>query len=489
MTLHLGIRPAMPYSTNIEAGYEKSQKEFKNSLLNMYDEYKVKEIYASTSPLVLAKGLVKYLDKYPYTCTEQTVSRIYPLIALLFNQPHLVSGIDVYKAYDEALARLKLRQSSDGGFSYWGNDSSETVVSLYTLEFLQYAKEKGFDVPDTMIKKAVEYAKMIAGSDVKSLNEASYTAYAIYLLTKGGEITTNYLVNLENYLNTNFKKEWQKDLTASYIAASYSLLKDNNKANDIVGSYESGKNNLDDYINISIMANHFPNEFKKIREKSIDILLEPLKTNTMNSLSSSLATLALSAYPYNKEDDKNIKFSAGDSSFDGFAKSNLTDISNNEVLNVTSDKPFYYVLNQQGFTKDLPSQIRTDGVEVVKDILNAKGEVIKTAKLGEEVTIRLRIKTTQKEQINDIALVDLTAGCLETIGNSLSVNSGYIDSSEVREERIITYLSVQKELKEITYKAKVIAKGEFVLPPAFATALYDASVKANTKADLFIVNE
>ncbi len=489
MTIHLGIRPSMPYATNIEAGMEKSKKEFKNFLLNLYDEYKVQEIYASTSPLVLAQGLVKYLDKYSYTCTEQTVSKIYPLITLLFDHPHLVEGIDVYKAYDEAIARLKLRQSSNGGFSLFGNDNVDNFVSIYTLEFLKYAKEKGFDVPDTMLKKAIDYAKFIAGQDVKSLYEASNSAYAIYILTKGGDITTNYLINLENYLNENFKKEWKKDLTASYMAASYSLLKDSNKANDIVGYYSSSKNSINDYRNIYLMANHFNDEFKKIREKSIDILLEPLKRNTMNSLSSSLSILALSAYPYNIEDDKNIQFSTKDVSYDRFVKSNLVDISNKEVFTITSNKPFYYVINQQGFAKDLPTTTRSDGIEIVKDILNSKGEVIKTARLGEEVTIRLRIKTTNDEYINNVALVDLTAGCFETVGGSLSVNSGYVNSSEVREERVISYLTASKELKEVTYKTKVIAKGEFVLPPAFATALYDATVKANTKADVFIVNE
>jgi uncharacterized protein YfaS (alpha-2-macroglobulin family) len=139
--------------------------------------------------------------------------------------------------------------------------------------------------------------------------------------------------------------------------------------------------------------------------------------------------------------------------------------------------------------KDLPAKTKTDGVELVKDILNSNGDIIKTAKLGDEVTVRIRVKSTKKEYINDVAVVDLVPGCFETVGASVSVNNGYLDSSEIREERAIFYLSATKDMKEITYKAKIIAKGDFVVPPTYGTALYDSDVRANTKAGTIKISE
>ncbi|MDR1026463.1 MAG: hypothetical protein LBL47_03595, partial [Lactobacillus sp.] len=295
MTIHTGIRPAMPYTTNIEAGMGKKSQEFKDFSINMFNEYQNKEVFASSSPLVLAKGLVKYLEKYPYTCTEQTVSRIYPMVALLFQHPHLVDGIDVYAVYDEAIARLKLRQGNDGGFSFWGNSSSNPELSMYSLQFLQYAKSKGFSVPSNMMSRAVSYAKEVAARTPSDLYESQSIAYAIYVLTNGGEVTTNYLINLENHLDENHAKEWKKTLTASYVAASYKLLKNDDKANAIVGYYKPEHGGNDDYRHIYLMANHFEKEFNKIKDKGVELLLEPLKTNSMNSYSSALSIMALTS--------------------------------------------------------------------------------------------------------------------------------------------------------------------------------------------------
>ncbi|MDR2901801.1 MAG: hypothetical protein LBU87_01655 [Lactobacillales bacterium] len=488
MTLPIGIRPNMLFETDVKSEYVKKEITLEKFTLDMYDEFRKKQIVASTSPLVLASGIVKYLDKYPYGCTEQTVSRSFPMIALLFNHPDLVKEINVYDLFDITLSKLKRRQTSAGGFSaYDGGSYEHDFASVYAYHFLTYAAGRDFDVPRDMMKRAAAYAKELASkvSEYESDNELA--AYAIYVLTLNGEITTNYLINLESRLNKT-GKEWKKSLTASYVAASYQLLKDANKASEFIGKYELGKNTLKDAQHLYLMASHFSKEFEKVRAKGIEILMAPLKQGLLNSIYSSYALLALNAYPYSGEADKQISFSTGQAGYDTFATLDFGGLKENDAVKISSPAPFYYTVVQQGFRKNPPKENMFAGVEIIKEIRNDKGEKITEGILGDEVTVTLRLKSNNKKTINDVAIVDLTPGCFELIPSTQS-NSSFVDYQELREDRAIIYLSVSPDLTDVSYKAKIIAKGDFVLPPVNATALYDSDIKAHTKAGRFTVHE
>ena len=49
--------------------------------------------------------------------------------------------------------------------------------------------------------------------------EARTRAYAIYVLTRSGYVTTNFLTNLHERLERDLADEWRDDLTAVYMAA------------------------------------------------------------------------------------------------------------------------------------------------------------------------------------------------------------------------------------------------------------------------------
>ena len=55
------------------------------------------------------------------------------------------------------------------------------------------------------------------------LDDARTIAYAIYLLTREGVVTTNYILNLRDYLDKNSRKNG-RDLTGVYLAGAWSVL-------------------------------------------------------------------------------------------------------------------------------------------------------------------------------------------------------------------------------------------------------------------------
>lgn len=486
---HVGIRPASPYLTKLTMGYEPSKLKLKDYPMPMYNEYRMQEVVASVSPLVLAEGLIKYLDKYPHGCSEQIISRIYPLIEVFFKYPHLVSETDVYKLYDEVVTKLAERQANDGGVAMWsyGYNYSNEYISLYAYDFLTMAKSRNFNVPQGMLNKLETYVKSVAGRDPRSVSDVA-VSQAIYLLTRNGEVTTNYLVNAEKEYKAQSKKWRDNNLAATYLASSYHLLKNDDKARGALGKYKFGNDQVEDSKYIALMSQYFPEDIKSLDKEIVKALLEPLKKGRYTTSSSSNALFALLNYKYDKKKDKKIEFKDIDATYDAFARANVS--SENKLIEVKLDEKggFYYVLREQGFTRETLQKAKSNFVEVSKEFKNDKGETITKAKIGDEVTVVIKARTVKKDSVNNMAITDLFAGPFEFVLDSMNSSSS-LDNFEGREDRALIYLSLNKNMSTISYKVKAIAKGKFVVPPVFAEALYDTDVKANGKGSIFVVEE
>ena len=55
-------------------------------------------------------------------------------------------------------------------------------------------------------------------------------AYAVYLLTRQGNVTTNFLASVKKRLQDAYPGGWKNDLAAGWLAASYQMLKQDKQA-------------------------------------------------------------------------------------------------------------------------------------------------------------------------------------------------------------------------------------------------------------------
>jgi uncharacterized protein YfaS (alpha-2-macroglobulin family) len=150
-----------------------------------------------------------------------------------------------------------------------------------------------------------------------------------------------------------------------------------------------------------------------------------------------------------------------------------------------STGPLFYLNVQSGFDRTLPTQAVRSGLEIHRDFMDDAGDVLDTATQGQEVTVRLRIRSLKKApMVTNVAIVDLLPGGFEVIRRSVprSVGRWQADYVDVREDRVIFYGSVETAVRTLTYRAKVTASGVFTVPPAVAESMYDRSLKASTAA-------
>lgn len=486
LTYQMSVRPAVPYSGHFAMGWAKRNVTF-DKIENLYDDFRVQQLSASSSPLVLATGLLKYLDKFPYFCTEQSVSRIFPAMEIFFKRPELIKDFDIYGVFDDVLQKLSERQLINGGFRAWSSTwlPADEYDSVYATHFLLKAKELGMPVSSNMLKKALGYCKETA-SRTPYVQDDFVVAYSIYVLTLNGDITTNYLLKLEQFYEQKYAKTWKNSLAASFMAASYKLLQDENKASELAGLYQSN-HRLDDenVINAYLMTTHFDQNKKFSSKEQIAKLLELLNDGRFDTTSAAFALLTLN----NMQDDT----TDSQISFDGmtpivnapFATATFT--PQTKEITASANKPFYYIVSQQGFAKGEVKAL-AQGMEIEKFIYNDKKEPVTLVKNGDELTVKIRYRGLSNQWINDVAIVDLLPGCFEVIDNSVTSDKTP-DSVDVREDRVVVQTSANNDLNEISYKVKVVAEGRFVLPPVYGKALYMPLVRANSATGVIISGE
>ena len=138
-------------------------------------------------------GLLKWLDKYPYGCIEQTTSRAMPL--LVFNDLSDLAGLPRDQALrprvQDAIDSVLDMQNYSGNFGMWAAGSdADPWISVFALDFLYQAKDKGYVVPNDALKRGSSWLRTAASTDSNSDNTR---AYAFYLLARTGQVNLSDL--------------------------------------------------------------------------------------------------------------------------------------------------------------------------------------------------------------------------------------------------------------------------------------------------------
>ncbi|MGV6872860.1 alpha-2-macroglobulin family protein [Pseudochelatococcus sp. B33] len=145
----------------------------------------------SVSPLAAldVPALLAALDRFEYTCTEQTVSRALPLLyaATLHRFGVLPEDADTERRVGEAVSRVLSRQDSNGSFGLWSVGGDDLWLDAYVADFLTRAREGGHDVPQTAFTQALDRLRnaVVNSTDFPD-GEGEALAYAAYVLARNG---------------------------------------------------------------------------------------------------------------------------------------------------------------------------------------------------------------------------------------------------------------------------------------------------------------
>jgi uncharacterized protein YfaS (alpha-2-macroglobulin family) len=133
--------------------------------------------------------LLKALDRYPFGCSEQIASRALPLLYVneLAAESQLALDTGVDQRIRDAIDRLLARQGSNGAFGLWSVGGDDAWLDAYVTDFLTRARERGFAVPDTAFRLALDRLRnFVSNAAEPSKNGGRDLSYALYVLARNG---------------------------------------------------------------------------------------------------------------------------------------------------------------------------------------------------------------------------------------------------------------------------------------------------------------
>src|SRR5262245_29996802 len=183
----ISVRPSLAYRTQLTLGRLDGSKATASLTRDLYSQQRKVEAAVSALPLVWGQGLVAYLDDYPYSCTEQLVSKGMSAL-LVSSRPEF--GLIKSKDADPLaglMSVLQSRENDEGGFGLWAS-SPETAefATVYTAHFLVEAKERGRKIPPEMLSAVNDWLTRFATTPASTLEAGRARAYAVYLLARQG---------------------------------------------------------------------------------------------------------------------------------------------------------------------------------------------------------------------------------------------------------------------------------------------------------------
>jgi alpha-2-macroglobulin len=477
---------------------------------------------ASPAPLGLALGLAEWLADYPHGCTEQVVSAALPGV-VLGARPEL--GFEPERArrlFERALATLEGRQESDGSFALWyAGGGGHDFITAWAAHFLLEAGERGQGAGETTLRDALGYLDALAQRPADALADVRAKSYAVYLLTRRGAVKTKEARALAASLERADPEAGPRDIAALLLASSFKLLNLEDEAQRLarrasldvevtpdLASYHDGL--VHRALTLYLLSRHFPERAKKLSARDLAPIVGDIVAGRYQTLSSALTVLALDAHAS----------LAPEAAAAGLSLEGLLEPSGSRPLAAQaggillraevpadvkrvrargpSGKPLYAQLREKGFDRTPPTDALAQGVEVLRELRSAKGDVVTSVALGESVDVVLRVRSTDG-RAQQVALLDLLPGGFEVdlAGQPLAERrsaafSGYDwtpDYVDVREDRVVLYGWIDGEVKQFVYRLKPMNRGRYTVPPLQAEGLYDRSVEGRAPGGSLEVRE
>ncbi len=210
-------------------------------------------VTVSRSPVVEVAGLLRYLVRYPFGCTEQVVSSAFPQLyygdmADLIGS-NSAKGSNANYNIQEAIRKIKMRQLYNGAIMLWDNEDTENWwASVYAAQFLLEARRAGYDVEGALLDPLLGYLN----NRLKNKQTISYfynrtqvkkiapkeVAYSLYVLA---------MASMPNISAMNYYKANPQllSLDSRYmLSAAFALAGDKAKFRELLPTLFSGEESV-----------------------------------------------------------------------------------------------------------------------------------------------------------------------------------------------------------------------------------------------------
>ena len=460
---------------------------------------------ADTPAVNLARA-VNYLNQYPYSCLEQTISGAWPFLilpdAVAELDPLIVNDSALHERTEGAINRIQSMQLYDGSFAAWpGTSTPYNWGSVYAAHFLLSARNAGVSFPEEMFTGVMNWMRQFLASmpeydyDDAERDDLTTKAYAVYVLALYGEKPLGWI----EYLREN--RASLKPSGHVYLAGAQALIDGNAEA---LRKVEVGRNS-------GYSGRTLESETRNIAALlTMWLDVEP-QAPEVTELAQRLAGLGSRGEWFSTQDNSasivalaRYNIEAAGAKSDITAKV-TTETSDHALLSYKSGEPAAikaeelpkdaailieadgsgqgcYSWSVTGFPKRQPrSERRNVNIECV--YFDEKGSAVNLSQpLAHGSVIQAVLTVKPSMTVNNLALNYLLPAGLELenprLEDGASEQSGtYGIVNDVRDDRLVLFFDRLNGERSYGFKMRAVTRGTFRMPQISAFGMYDAGVR------------
>ena len=497
----MAVRPAQPNVTTrtVETLEPGGRAEIAPDVLaGVYPGRARADITLAARPDFDVAAMLEALDRYPYGCTEQSVSVALPLLvyAPLAAQAGLEADpLDLRRRIDAAIGRILNRQNGQGGFGAWSAWSlGPDWLTAYVYDFFTRALQAGYDVPRAAYAHAEDRLKAIV--DRAGRGEPEAEAYALYALARTGVMQGSDV----RYFAETRKSAMRTRLALGHLAAALASVGETARAEDLfaqaigksrpkgVAIHDYGSDLRDSAALVALIAEAFPGSSRAL---SLAEQVEMRLGQTSYFSTQERAWLALGAYKLSRGAGADLVATLDGAPVEaakGVARTHRTaeGITAPLVIENKGEGPIRVVQTISGHpVETLPPA--ANGFRLTRQFYALDGSVpdLGAVKHNDRLVVVITAKSLNDLRDQQVLIADRLPAGFE-IENPNLQGSDMVkqvpglpdlsspDYSAARDDRFVAAFNLFGREREIAvaYTVRAVTPGTFVLPGAYIEDMY-----------------
>ncbi len=505
----MSLRPPAPLTTTVSAGRLTKDMIVSTDRI-IYPLDADTSLTVAQAPLAAFRALAARLTGYPFDCTEQRVSRAFPLLAALARpdlENILLANPDISPdrravRRNEILAGTltALRAAvSMHGVSLWPGGMPEDFVTVYAGDFLISLQESGRGAPEDLMDQVMAPLQLLAAREPVSVDEARIAAYACWVLLRSGRVITQDVERLVSWLQDN-APDWRSDVTASLLADCCAMLRLDLVARELMPLHIKARSGA--WLNPAAAealhawiisqprwsGGESGAEYARAASAAMDRAVDRAFGSEADTLSMALTCRALTGSIASVSErhpavirclrepdtmvhgDRVVSLSAN-----GLNVLQAPACRRFSITMPSEGGPLHWFLRDTGYDAGTPAPW-SGGMDIRRRYLDNEGREVQRVREGDVVSVEITLHSERR--LNNVAVVDLLPGGLEPLLRQQPTPPPSVVRTERREDRWIFFTSAGPDPVVLTYRCRALVSGTFNIPAVTAHAMYEPSIGA-----------
>lgn len=473
----------------------------------------------SRLPSVNFSRNMNYLLEYPHGCTEQITSQAFPL--LYIEQFTALSEEERQRAtakVDEVIRQLSSRQLADGGFMFWYGDTySSEWATTYAGHFLIEAKNRGYEVPETVLSRWVQFQRRLAQNWLPTNpNRGYYTysmvdlqqAYRLYTLALSGNAELGAMNRMRELPELTLQARWRlsatyaiagrKDVANSLVFNASDEVNDYSFNNDTYGS--SGRDQamiLETYLlldNVEKAMQLAPSVAQSLSSGYITTQTASFGLIAMAQLAENVGSGNIDVgWSLNGQQMESVNTPKAIHQVDIQPRTQLSvDLTNN------GDGQLYARLSARSIPAvdaDLGPKQGCFRLSVRYADLNGNPLNVESLAQGTEFTAIVTVQNSVEQPFTDLALTQIFPSGWEIFNQRMLQDAASASTSgytyrDIRDDRVMTYFNLGAgQSKSFRVRLQAAYRGRFYLPAVSCQAMYAPEEEARNSGNWINVTD